>query len=185
MQNYSVAEILQSENFLQEIVVRGWVRTFRSNRFIALNDGSTLKNVQCVIDFENTPEDLLRRITTGAALEIKGTLAESKGSGQKVEIQVSEIEILGDLKPLPDFKLPPMGGSAVQNNPAVQERIEARTLLRPQADSALCTGCGTCVEQCPVSALAMNENLPEVDADTCITCFCCQEICPEKAIALV
>ena len=101
------------------------------------------------------------------------------------EYDIRKIEILGDLKPLPDFKLPPMGGSAVQNNPAVQERIEARTLLRPQADSALCTGCGTCVEQCPVSALAMNENLPEVDADTCITCFCCQEICPEKAIALV
>ena len=100
------------------------------------------------------------------------------------EYDIRKIEILGDLKPLPDFKLPPMGGSAVQNNPAVQERIEARTLLRPQADSALCTGCGTCVEQCPVSALAMNDNLPEVDADTCITCFCCQEICPEKAIAL-
>ena len=99
MQNYSVAEILQSENFLQEILVRGWVRTFRSNRFIALNDGSTLRNVQCVIDFENTPEETLKRITTGAALEIKGTLSESKGSGQKVEIQVSEIEILGDSNP--------------------------------------------------------------------------------------
>jgi asparaginyl-tRNA synthetase len=99
MHKYSVAEILESENFLQEILVRGWVRTFRSNRFIALNDGSTIKNVQCVIDFENTPEQVLRRITTGAALEIKGTLSESKGSGQKVEIQVSEIEILGDSSP--------------------------------------------------------------------------------------
>ena len=94
-----MAEILESENFLQEILVRGWVRTFRSNRFIALNDGSTIKNVQCVIDFENTPEQVLKRITTGAALEIKGTLSESKGSGQKVEIQVSEIEILGDSSP--------------------------------------------------------------------------------------
>ena len=83
-----MAEILQSDKFLQEIVVRGWVRTFRSNRFIALNDGSTIRNVQCVLDFENTPEDVLKRITTGAALEIKGTLAESMGSGQKVEVQV-------------------------------------------------------------------------------------------------
>jgi asparaginyl-tRNA synthetase len=99
MHYYSVSEILKSENFLQEIGVRGWVRTFRSNRFIALNDGSTLKNVQCVLDFENTPEEVLKRITTGAALEIKGTLSESKGSGQKVEIQVSEIEILGDSNP--------------------------------------------------------------------------------------
>ncbi len=99
MQNYSVAEILQSDKFLQEVVVRGWVRTFRSNRFIALNDGSTIRNVQCVIDFENTPEDVLKRITTGAALEIKGTLAESMGSGQKVEIQVSELAVLGDSSP--------------------------------------------------------------------------------------
>jgi asparaginyl-tRNA synthetase len=99
MQNYSVAEILQSDKFLQEVVVRGWVRTFRSNRFIALNDGSTIRNVQCVIDFENTPEDVLKRITTGAALEIKGTLAESMGSGQKVEIQVSELTVLGDSSP--------------------------------------------------------------------------------------
>ena len=94
-----MAEILQSDKFLQEVVVRGWVRTFRSNRFIALNDGSTIRNVQCVIDFENTPEDVLKRITTGAALEIKGTLAESMGSGQKVEIQVSELTVLGDSSP--------------------------------------------------------------------------------------
>jgi len=94
-----VAEILQSDKFLQEVVVKGWVRTFRSNRFIALNDGSTIRNVQCVIDFENTPEDVLKRITTGAALEIKGTLAESMGSGQKVEVQVSELTVLGDSSP--------------------------------------------------------------------------------------
>lgn len=94
-----MAEILQSDKFLQEVVVRGWVRTFRSNRFIALNDGSTIRNVQCVIDFENTPEDVLKRIATGAALEIKGTLAESMGSGQKVEIQVSELTVLGDSSP--------------------------------------------------------------------------------------
>lgn len=91
-----MAEILQSDKFLQEIVVRGWVRTFRSNRFIALNDGSTIRNIQCVLDFENTPEDVLKRITTGAALEVRGTLAESMGSGQKVEIQVSELIVLGD-----------------------------------------------------------------------------------------
>ncbi len=96
MQKYNVAELLKSEDFLQEITVKGWVRTFRSNRFIALNDGSTINNIQCVIDFENTSEDLLKRITTGAAIHIKGTLVESLGKGQTVEIKVEEIEILGD-----------------------------------------------------------------------------------------
>ena len=96
MTKNSVAELLKSGSVLQEVIIKGWVRTFRSNRFIALNDGSTINNIQCVIDFENTPEDTLKRITTGAALSIKGIIAESQGKGQSVEIQVSKIEILGD-----------------------------------------------------------------------------------------
>ena len=99
-----VAEILDSNQFLQEFHVRGWVRSFRSNRFIALNDGSGLKNLQCVIDFEKTDPDLLKRITTGAAVSIKGILKESQGSQQRVEIEVSEIKILGDANP-EDVKL--------------------------------------------------------------------------------
>ena len=54
MKRSSVAEALQSDKFLQEVTIKGWVRTFRSNRFIALNDGSTIHNIQCVVDFENT-----------------------------------------------------------------------------------------------------------------------------------
>ncbi len=99
MKTSSVTELLKSDKFLQEVSLKGWVRTFRSNRFIALNDGSTIKNIQCVIDFENTDEDVLKRITTGAAIRIKGTLIESQGRGQTVEIQVTEIEILGDSNP--------------------------------------------------------------------------------------
>ncbi|QOD62468.1 asparagine--tRNA ligase [Polaribacter haliotis] len=99
MMKSNVAEILKSGTVLQEIALKGWVRTFRSNRFIALNDGSTINNIQCVIDFENTSEETLKRITTGAAISIKGTLAESQGKGQSVEVQVSEIEILGDSNP--------------------------------------------------------------------------------------
>ena len=95
----SVAELLQSNNFLQEVHLKGWVRTFRANRFVALNDGSTINNIQCVVDFENTNEDLLKRITTGAAVAIKGTLTQSQGKGQSVEIQVTTIEILGDSNP--------------------------------------------------------------------------------------
>lgn len=99
MKRSSVKELLHSDKFLQEIHVKGWVRTFRSNRFIALNDGSTINNIQCVVDFENTNEELLKRITTSAAVSITGTLVESQGKGQKVEVQVTNLEILGDSNP--------------------------------------------------------------------------------------
>lgn len=99
MKRSSVAELLKSDKFLYEVKVKGWVRTFRSNRFIALNDGSTLNNIQCVVDFESFDEALLKRITTGAAIMIKGTLIESQGKGQNIEIQVTEIKILGDSDP--------------------------------------------------------------------------------------
>jgi ferredoxin len=100
------------------------------------------------------------------------------------DYDVNTIELIGELKQLPDFKLPPLGGEANLNSEAVQRVLYSRTILRPQANPELCTGCGTCIDQCPVSALFMSDHLPEVDADTCITCFCCQEICPEKAITL-
>lgn len=99
MKPSSVAELLSQNKTQVEIEIKGWVRTFRANRFIALNDGSTINNIQCVIDFENTDESLLKRITTGAAIHIKGILVESKGKGQSVEIQVSSIDILGDSNP--------------------------------------------------------------------------------------
>ncbi len=95
----NVVDLLQSNKLSQEVQVKGWVRTFRANRFIALNDGSTINNIQCVVDFLATDEDLLRRITTGAAVSIKGILAESQGKGQAVEIQVNSIEVLGDSNP--------------------------------------------------------------------------------------
>ena len=95
----TVSELLAQDKALVDVEVKGWVRTFRANRFIALNDGSTINNIQCVVDFENTDENLLKRITTGAAVYIKGTLVESQGKGQKVEVQVNTIEILGDADP--------------------------------------------------------------------------------------
>ena len=94
MINKSVAELIESEGLLlQEIHIKGWVRTFRANRFIALNDGSCLQNIQCVVDFESTDEALLKRITTGASVHIKGELVESQGKGQSVEIQVNKIDV--------------------------------------------------------------------------------------------
>ncbi|UCE51794.1 MAG: DUF362 domain-containing protein [Desulfobacterales bacterium] len=100
------------------------------------------------------------------------------------DYDLSTIEVIGELKQLLGFKLPPLGGEASINNKALRTRLHDLTLLLPQADPELCTGCGTCVDQCAALALSMNDNLPQVDADTCITCFCCQEICPEKAITL-
>ncbi len=99
MNTYSIKELLSSKHILQEVIVNGWVKTFRSNRFIALNDGSTLHNIQCVVDFENFDEGLLKKISTGAALKIKGTLVESQGKGQNVEIQVTSIEVHGEADP--------------------------------------------------------------------------------------
>jgi asparaginyl-tRNA synthetase len=99
MKHYKVSELLGEELINSEVSVRGWVRTFRNNQFIALNDGSTIHNIQCVADFENTPEDILKRINTGAALHITGTLKESQGKGQKVEIEVKNLNILGDSDP--------------------------------------------------------------------------------------
>ncbi|GGG34372.1 asparagine--tRNA ligase [Bizionia arctica] len=99
MKSRTIADLLSKENTLQDVEIKGWVRTFRANRFIALNDGSTINNIQCVVDFENTEETTLKRITTGAAVHIKGTLTESQGKGQSVEIHVKSIEILGDSDP--------------------------------------------------------------------------------------
>ncbi|MFT4642386.1 MAG: asparaginyl-tRNA synthetase [Candidatus Azotimanducaceae bacterium] len=99
MANSTVSELLHSDKILQEVSVKGWVRTFRANRFIALNDGSTINNIQCVVDFENTDESLLKKITTGAAVSVIGTLIESQGKGQKTEIKVTSLEVLGESNP--------------------------------------------------------------------------------------
>ena len=97
MNSISINHILNSDKHLNKNVsISGWVRTFRANRFIALNDGSCLNNIQCVVDFEKTDQEILKKITTGAALNIKGKVIESQGSQQSVEIVVDECEILGE-----------------------------------------------------------------------------------------
>jgi asparaginyl-tRNA synthetase len=96
MKHSKVKELLNSTTTNHEVTVKGWVRTFRNNQFIALNDGSTINNIQCVVDFENTPEETLKRLTTSAAISVTGNLVESQGAGQKFEIQVTKLEILGD-----------------------------------------------------------------------------------------
>ncbi len=87
----------------QDVLAKGWVRTKRGNKqikFIALNDGSTVNNIQIVADMANFDETLIARITTGASISVTGSLIESVGSGQAVEIQAREIEVLGECDPV-------------------------------------------------------------------------------------
>ena len=95
----NIKQIIASEQINKPVEVRAWVKTFRNDRFIAVNDGSTIQNLQLVIEPENFDEALLKRINTGAAVFAKGELVESMGKGQKVEVLVSNLEILGDSDP--------------------------------------------------------------------------------------
>jgi asparaginyl-tRNA synthetase len=94
-----IKELLLQQAGQQEVVVMGWVRTFRNNQFIALNDGSTNANLQIVAPLGEFGDDLLKRITTSAALKVTGTLVESQGKGQTVELKATTIEVLGDSDP--------------------------------------------------------------------------------------
>lgn len=99
MKTANIKNILSEGVVHSKVSLKGWVKSFRSNRFIALNDGSTLSNLQCVIDFEATDEALIKKISVGAAIAVEGTLEESQGKGQAIEIQVSSIKILGESDP--------------------------------------------------------------------------------------
>ena len=93
-----IAELLLRKDFGATVCVKGWVRTRRGSKmvnFIALNDGSTIKNVQIVADVDKFDDEMLKQITTGACLAVEGTLVESQGAGQAVEIQATAIEVLG------------------------------------------------------------------------------------------
>ena len=98
MKRTKIADALRSTDYGQQICVKGWVRTHRSSKavdFIALNDGSTIKNIQIVVDPAKTDEETLKSITTGACISAEGTLVESMGKGQTVEIQCEKLEIYG------------------------------------------------------------------------------------------
>ncbi|MFD2864733.1 asparagine--tRNA ligase [Mucilaginibacter antarcticus] len=98
-QRIKINTLLQSTQTDVDVTVKGWVRAFRQNRFIALNDGSTNNNIQIVVDFENTDPALLKRITVGAAISVFGKLIASQGKGQTVEVIAETVEILGDCDP--------------------------------------------------------------------------------------
>ncbi len=93
-----IKDLLRSKEVGSEVTAKGWVRTKRGNKnvaFIALNDGSTINNIQVVVEVSNFNEEMLKQITTGACLKVVGNLVESVGSGQSVEIQAKEVEIYG------------------------------------------------------------------------------------------
>jgi asparaginyl-tRNA synthetase len=99
MKRKRIKEVLDNPTTGDLVLVKGWVRAFRSNRFIQLNDGSTINNIQAVVDFENFDEKLLKHVTTASAISVQGKLVESEGKGQSHEIAVEKIEIIGDANP--------------------------------------------------------------------------------------
>ncbi len=96
MKRTKIKELLSYAPSGQQVTVQGWVRTFRNDKFISINDGSTIQNIQAVIELNSLEEALLKRITTGACLSVTGELIESPAKGQPVEIRVKQLEILGD-----------------------------------------------------------------------------------------
>ena len=99
MKRKKVIDILESSKVGDNVLVKGWVRAFRSNRFIQINDGSSIKNIQAVIDFEKIDDILLKRISVASSISVSGEIVESQGSGQSIEIKVNSIEIIGDANP--------------------------------------------------------------------------------------
>lgn len=96
MKRVKIKELLATPPTGQVVKIQGWVRTFRNNQFIALNDGSTIQNMQAVVALTSIDDATLKRITTGACLSIQGELIASLGKGQSVEVKVTELEIVGD-----------------------------------------------------------------------------------------
>ena len=94
-----IKEIFSGKSKQSDVKIGGWVRAFRGNRFIELNDGSSLKNIQCVINPETTDAETLKHISVGSSIIISGNIVKSIGSGQKIEISVKEISIIGRSDP--------------------------------------------------------------------------------------
>ena len=94
-----IKKYLDTSHIGDYVTIQGWVRTFRNNRFLSVNDGSTIKNLQLVIEADNFEDNLIKQLTTGAAIKAKGKLVESQGKGQTTEVLVEKLEILGACDP--------------------------------------------------------------------------------------
>lgn len=126
MKRIKIKALLDAPEIGAQVLVKGWVKTFRNNQFIALNDGSTINNIQAVVNFEQTEESILKRINTGACLAITGKVVESQGKGQSVEITAEKVEVLGGADPS-EYKLQPKKHS--------MEFLREQAHLRPRTQT--------------------------------------------------
>ncbi|WP_417590852.1 asparagine--tRNA ligase [Owenweeksia hongkongensis] len=126
MDHISIKELLSKKPIGTTATVKGWVRNFRSNRFIALSDGSTIKTLQAVVNFENTPEEVLKKITVGACIKVTGDVVSSQGAGQDLEIQATDVAILGESNP-EEYPLQPKKHS--------MEFLREKAHLRPRTNT--------------------------------------------------
>ena len=99
MKRNVISTLLDTDLIGESVTVCGWVRTFRNDQFLSINDGSSLANLQLVLDRDSTEEALRKRLTTGAAVCAVGQLVESQGQGQATELEVTQLEVLGDADP--------------------------------------------------------------------------------------
>ena len=134
-----VKELLASTPLNREVTVKGWVRSARGNKFVQfihINDGSTIKNIQAVADVAKFPEELMKRITTGACISVKGMLVASQGKGQSQEIQAASIEILGDCDP-ETFPIQRRGKDEKENKTQTLslEFLREKAHLRPRTNT--------------------------------------------------
>lgn len=134
-----IKELLTSTELDRSVTAKGWVRSARGNKyvqFIHLNDGSTIKNIQAVADVAKFPEELLKKITTGACISVTGTLVASQGKGQAQEIQATEIEILGECDP-ETYPLQKRGQDSKDKKPVTLplEFLREKAHLRPRTNT--------------------------------------------------
>ncbi len=99
MKRIKIANLLKDYSLGSTVLVKGWVRSFRNNQFIQINDGSTINNIQAVLQLDAFDEAIVKRVTTGAAVSVYGTVVESAGAGQDIEIMVDTLDIIGDANP--------------------------------------------------------------------------------------
>ncbi|MDQ3110961.1 MAG: asparagine--tRNA ligase [Bacteroidota bacterium] len=139
MSHEKIKELLTSTELDRSVTAKGWVRSARGNKyvqFIHLNDGSTIKNIQAVADVAKFPEELLKKITTGACISVTGTLVASQGKGQAQEIQATEIEILGECDP-ETYPLQKRGQDSKDKKPVTLplEFLREKAHLRPRTNT--------------------------------------------------
>jgi len=127
MKRIKIKELLTTHPIGQMVKVEGWVRTFRNNQFISINDGSTIQNLQAVVALDSLDESLIKRITTGACISVSGELIASLGKGQAVEVKVNELTILGDC----DAEVFPL---QLKNRPSL-EYLREIAHLRPRTNT--------------------------------------------------